>query len=225
MEKFKINYSENSGFIGIKIMFEHLEEGLDYAYENGIKEVCIDVEDIDHKQIVNFDFLKDKKFIETFHWLVPLSKKSDITGLYHLSNLKNLRWWSGKSDFPINLSNLPSLEVLNIGYNKKITGWEKLPKLKRLLLGGVKTEDLSFLQNTTSLEYLRIIKGSLISIKGIENLENLEYIILQSCSKLVAAQSYLDSLNSLKGISIESCKIIDLDKGFKSKWGDKLFFM
>lgn len=223
MEKFKVDYSETSPFKGISILFEYLEEGLEYAQQNNIVDVCVWTDGDWTKQKVDFSFLEGKEFIKTFHWLVPLSKRSNIMGVYHLSELEDLRWDVG--DFSFDLSQLSNLKELNIGYGNKITGWEKLSKLKELLIGGVKTEDLSFLQNTTSLKSLRVIRGSFTSMKGIENLENLEYIMLQSCSKLVDAQYYLESLNSLKGISIESCKMIDLDKDFKSKWGEKLFFM
>lgn len=224
MEKFKVDYSESSHFKGIRILFEYLEEGLQYAKKNNIVDVCVWTDGDWTKQKVDFSFLEGKEFIKTFHWLVPLSKKSNIFGAYNLSELEDLRW-GGIGDFNFDLSHFKNLEKLNIGYGDKVTGWKNLPNLKRLMIGGVKTEDLSFLQDTTNLEYLRIIKGSFTSITGIENLKKLEYIMLQNCSKLVDAQRYLESLNSLKGISIESCKMIDLDKDFKSKWGDKLFFM
>ena len=102
MEKYKVDFSETSHFKGIRILFDYLEEGLDYAQKNDIKDVCVWTNGDWSKKIVNFDFLKDRNFIKTFHWLVPLAKKSNIEGLYYLSELEDFRW-SGATDFSVDL--------------------------------------------------------------------------------------------------------------------------
>lgn len=210
MEKFKVDYSDSSNFKGIKILFQHLEEGLDFAYHNGIKDVAVDTNDIDSNRIVNFDFLKNKSFIETFHWLVPLSKKSDISGLYYLSKLKNFRWWTGKNIFPLDLSKLSSLNVLNIGYDKEIIGWGNLKQLDRLLISNVKTQNLSFLENNISLKYLRIIGGKFTSIDGIENCKELNTLFLQRCTSLIDLKKTLNMLPNLNQLNLERCKKVNV---------------
>jgi hypothetical protein len=141
MEKYQVDFSENANFRGIRILFEYLKEGLDHAQENGIKEVCIWTNGDWSKVPVNFDFLKDREFIKTLHWLVPMSKKSNVDGLKYLTNLRNLRW-SAASDFNLDLSMFPKLEELHIGFGLKIKGWDALSNLRKLMIGGVKTEDL-----------------------------------------------------------------------------------
>lgn len=210
MEKYKVDYSETSAFKGITISFEHLKEGLDHAEKNKIKEVCVRTDDED-KQVVDFDFLKGRDFIETFHWLVPLAKKSDITGLYYLTGLRNLRW-SAAGDFSVDLSKLSSLEVLNIGYGAKIKGWEDLKSLKRLLIGGVKADNLSFLSETINLEYLRIIGGSITSITGIEKCKKLDTLFLQKCTALVELHDTLKKLSSLEQLNLEGCKKVNTEE-------------
>jgi hypothetical protein len=209
MEKYKVDFSETSHFKGITILFDYLEEGLDYAQQNGIKEVCISTDDIDTKKVVNFDFLEGRNFITTFHWLVPLAKKYDITGLYYLSGLENFRW-NGATDFNFDLSKTPNLKVLNIGYCEGIKGWESLKSLNRLLIGGVKTEDLSFLSKTDNLEFLRIIRGTFTSIKGLEKCNKLKTIFIQSCNSLIHVKETLKQMSSIENLLLEKCKNVDL---------------
>ena len=208
-KKYKVDYSEFAIFKGITIDFDYLEEGLNYAQEHNIKEVFVRSEENNVKQMVNFEFLKGRDFIETFHWIVSLSKKSDITGLYHLSRLKELRW-GGARDFVFDLSFFPLLEEINIGYGAKISGWEKLSQLKRLQLQGVKTDNLSFLANTTSLEYLRVIRGTFTSIAGIENCTNLKTLFLQSCTALTKLKPTILSLQNLEQLNLEACRRVDV---------------
>lgn len=205
MKKFKVDFSETSPFKGITILFEYLEEGLKYAEENAIKAVSVWSDGNWDKQTTDFEVLKDKDFIETFHWIVPLTKKSDIKGLYYLTNLRDLRW-APDNDFAIDLSNFQKLEALNIGYNSKLIGWEKLSSLKRLFLNPVKNIDLFFLNQVKNLEYLRIIKGTFTSINGIENLNKLKTLFLQKCIHLVEIRSTLQKLPNLEQLNLEGCK-------------------
>jgi len=211
MEKYKVDYSETSHFKGIRILFDYLEEGLNYAQENNIKEVCVWSDGDWTKQVVDFDFLKDRTFIETFHWIVPLSKKSRVQGLYHLSNLMHLRW-AVDSDFELNLSNFEKLKILNIQFSTKIGGWDDLKMLKRLQIGGVKTDNLMFLQKLTSLEYLRIIGGTFTSIVGIENCNKLKTLFLQKCTSLTNLMPTIKSLNSLEQLNLEGCRKVNTDE-------------
>jgi len=220
MEKYKVNYSDLTLFKGITIDLNYLQEGLDYAQEHNIKDVFIRSEEDNIKQVVNFDFLKGRDFIETFHWIVSLSKKSDITGLYHLSKLKNLRW-GVDNDFAFDLSFFPFLEGMNISYGENIKGWEAISHLKRLQISRVKTDNLMFLKDTTSLEYLRIIRGSFTSIAGIESCTNLKTLFLQTCTALTKLKPTILNLHSLEQLNLEGCRKVDVKeelKGFDIKY-------
>lgn len=209
MEKYKVDYSDFSHFKGITINFNYIEEGLDYAQQNSIKDICVWTDGDWSKRIVNFEFLKDRSFITTFHWLVPLAKKSDITGIYYLSKLENFRW-SGAGDFNFDLSKIPHLKELNIGYGVKIEGWGCLKSLKRLLISSVRTEDLSFLSEMISLEYLRIIQGSFTSIKGLEKCNELKTVFLQNCNSLIFIKETIKQMKSIENLLLEKCKNVDL---------------
>ncbi|SEW54493.1 leucine-rich repeat domain-containing protein [Chitinophaga arvensicola] len=208
MEKYQVDYSQFSYFKGIRILFAYLQEGLDYAQENNIRDVCVWTDGDWDKQLVDFEFLKGRDFITTFHWLVPLKKKSVINGIYHLSGVTDLRW-GGASDFDLDLSKFPSLKRLNIGYGEKIKGWEKVKTLEWLQIGGIKTTDLSFLKEIIQLEYLRIIGASITSIAGIEKCSKLKTLFLQKCTSLVDMHDTLKELPHLTQLNLEGCKKVN----------------
>ncbi len=135
-----------------------------------------------------------------------MSQKSNIEGLYYLSNLKNLRYGFNTID----LSNFPKLEILNIGYYPGITGWENLNSLKRLIIGGVEAEDLSFLSKAVNLEFLRIIRGSFTSIKGLEKCDRLETLFIQNCNSLIRVKETVEKMRSIENLLLEKCKNVDL---------------
>lgn len=160
MIKFKVDLSDTAYFNGITIDYAYIIDGLDYAKKHGIKRVLIKSEEqIKHR--FNFEIFKDYDFITTLHWIVPLSKLSDIQGLYNLRNLREFRW-GPVNDIPIDLSAFPNIEMLSIVYYSQISGWDMLNNLQRLFLTKVNTCDLSFLHKNTNLEYLRVYEEKLL---------------------------------------------------------------
>lgn len=132
MIKFKVDLSDTAYFNGITIDYAYIIDGLDYAKKHGIKRVLIKSEEqIKHR--FNFEIFKDYDFITTLHWIVPLSKLSDIQGLYNLRNLREFRW-GPVNDIPIDLSAFPNIEMLSIVYYSQISGWDMLNNLQRLFL-------------------------------------------------------------------------------------------
>jgi len=207
MEKYVLDYSKTSYFKGLRILYPYIQEGLLYAKQNNIKDICVWTQGDWTKQNVIFDFLNGKSFIETFHWLVPMSKKTDVTGIYNLFNLKELRWGS----YDLDLSYFKELERLNITYSAKILGWNSLKKVTHLTIGGVKTEDLSFLEDMENLEYLRIIKGTFSTIKGIERCNKLKTIFIQGCNSLLEIKDTLIKNKSIENLLLERCKNVILE--------------
>lgn len=211
MEKYKVDYSEFSYFKGITIDFDSLEEGLDYAQRHNIKDVLVRSEKNDIKRVINFDFLNRRDFIQTFHWIVSLSKRSNITGLYHLSKLKDFRW-GVDNNFDLDLSLFPVLEKVNISYDAKISGWEMLHQLNWLQLSKVRTDNLSFLEKTISLQYLRIIGGSFTSSEGLEKCVNLKTLFLQRCTALTNLKPTIANLYNLERLNLEACRKVSVEE-------------
>lgn len=202
MVKFKVDLSDTAYFNGITIDYPYIIDGLDYAKKHNIQRVLIKSEErIKHR--FNFEIFKDYDFITTLHWIVPLSKLSDIQGLYNLRNLREFRW-GPVNDIPIDLSAFPNIEMLSIVYYNQISGWDMLNNLQRLFLTKVNTCDLSFLYKNTNLEYLRVLRGKITSINGIDNCSKLRMLFLQSCNLIKTLEPTISKLN-LDRLNIEKC--------------------
>ena len=209
MKGYVVNLSQGSDFAGIVIMYDSIEEGLAYARANGIDKVCIKSNINDgRKKRINFDFLRGLEFIKTFHWLVPLDKRSNIDGMRALRNLEELRWVAG-SHISLDLSAFEKLKSLNIQFSRTITGWEHLISLRELMLSAVDGEDLYFLRDLENLEFLRLINGRLTSIEGIDNCKHLKTLFIQNCSSLAHIKDTITKMGSLENLLIEKCKLIE----------------
>ncbi|ANU48262.1 hypothetical protein ADH76_11510 [Enterocloster clostridioformis] len=205
MEKITIDYSGYTPFKGARILYSYLEEGLECVKSKKIKDVCIWQGLENSRHIVNFDFLRDMEFIETFHWIVKLSKKSNINGLYSLSNLKDFRWVAD-NEFSLDFSKLNTIESMNLKYHDGLLNFKELINLRELYIGSVKSNNLEFLPSFDNLELLRIINGKFISLEGLERCKNLKKLDLRRCFDLVYANSTLLKLKHLESVALDSKK-------------------
>jgi hypothetical protein len=210
-EKFKVDYSDSSHFKGIRILYKYLEEGIEYAKKNKIEDVCIWQGMDSGKYDVNFDFLKELSFIKTFHCLVFLSKKSNIEGLYNLTNLKDFRW-AVDNDFIIDFGRLSSIEKLNITYSEKLKNLNSLNSLKELYVN--KADDCYFLSGIESLEKIRFIKCKFKSLQGLESCVNIRELDIRYCQNLVEITSTVIQLEKLEYLVIDSCKKLIIDEEY-----------
>jgi hypothetical protein len=211
VEKFKVDYSNTSHFKGIRILFDYLNEGVEYVKQNKILDVCVWSDGNWEKRNADFAFLKEIPFITKFEWIVPLSKSSDISGLYYLTSLKDFRW-AVDNDFEIDLSQLNTIESFNTVYSSKITNWLQLVSLRELYLQSISTDDLSFLSSLKTLEKLRVINAKIKSVQGLESCSQLKELRLVKCSKLVNIDSTLNALCNLEKLLVENCKNLIFNK-------------
>ena len=107
--------------------------------------------------------------------------------------------------------NSKELERLNITYSAKILGWNSLKKVTHLTIGGVKTQDLSFLEDMDNLEYLRIIKGTFSTIKGVDRCNKLKTIFIQGCNSLLEVKDTLINNKNIENLLLERCKNVILE--------------
>jgi hypothetical protein len=199
----------NKDFKGARILYSNLKEGLELVKKDKIKSVWIWQGLDETRYTVTFDFLKDLLFIETLHFQVKLSKKSDLNGLYFLTNLRNFRWVVNNF-FIFFFSRLKTIEIINTRYYNGIA-LENLTNLKRLYLNSVNTDNLKFLPDLVNLELLRIINGKFTSLEGLERCENLKRLDLRGCFRLVDANSTLQKLNHLESVALDTSNKYDID--------------
>jgi hypothetical protein len=165
----------------------------------------------DKRYSIIFSFLENVPFIEYLELLVPLSKKSDISGLYSLSKLKYLRWISENS-FELDFSKLATLNVLVTSDYGGMKNWNSLIKLKKLHISKLNKDNCSFISNLKELTDLRLNRANITSIEGLENCVNLERIELLNCLKISELSSVLANCSSVRSISIIKCKNIKEDE-------------
>ena len=146
---------------------------------------------------------------ETIHSLLISDSfklgKVSLDGIYEMPALTLLSWQDKKiqPDF----ARLPGLEVIHGEWSKKLTGFDRLKKLKHLLLKSLNDEDCSFAEGLASLEVLRLTGGSVKSLHGIESLSHLHTVRLGHCSSLTDVTA-LAKLTSLVELSSEKCKYL-----------------
>lgn len=212
-QHFIVDNSEFATFKGITIYYPYFEEGLEYARQHNIESVRLR-SDNDAKQLINFGFFKDYDFITTLHLLIQLHHRSDISGLYSLNRLKYLSWGVG-NDLSLDLSNFPNLERLNSRWYKNTKGWENLSKIQRLFITGVKDCNLKFLKGLSTLEYLRLLRGNIESIEGLEGCTNLKTLFFQCCRSLQTLEPTIRKMQ-LDFLIIENCRRLNLSDDLAS---------
>jgi internalin A len=190
----------------VGIFIENLDAGLQYLKDNNIKDFTLDTLERgakgDKKQIIDFSFLKELKYITNLRIGVPLSKKTDITPIYELENLEELWTIDG---FQLDMSYFPSLKLLLTGDLLKNTiNYESLTELTNLLFSP-KQKDLKHIQNLKSLEYIRMLQPKIETLEGLENLPNLREVVIRNASKLQNIE-HIALNSSIKDILFENIK-------------------
>ena len=206
-EKIIVDYSDPF-FKGAQVFFPYLDEGFKHVQKQKIKDVFVRQRD-EKCHTVSFDFLENCDFIEKFHWMVNISKKSNVSGLYYLLQLREFRWLN--DCIPVDFARLSKIEVLHTFYYDGLLNLDALKSLKEFLLDSVKTNDLSFFPELDNLEYVRIINGRFTSISGLERCKNLKELDLRNCHKLSDANSTLQKLPKLVSVRFDGCKKHDLN--------------
>ncbi len=134
---------------------------------------------------------------------IKIKPKIDLSPLYELKNLHELNF----EDKNINpdFSKLPQLETLYFKYHKSITDLSPLKKLKHLLIFSLNVPNCELLSELSSLEMLRLTRGTFTSLKGVENLKKVKRFDVAYNSKLFDANS-INHMSGLERLHIEKCK-------------------
>ena len=176
-------------------------------YKKIIKEEQIDYivsQDYDLSYLTNYTSIK---------FLSVPDEVDDIEYIYLLKDLTGLRAKSGiinKLDLS-KFTNLSSVYIVEDEYNQ--IDYNQLKNINNIYLDQFKFTDLSFIKKDFQVKNLFIdFCSKLTSLKGIENLNNLETIHLEYCLKLSDISSLSKFNNSLTSLKIIDCiKILNLE--------------
>jgi hypothetical protein len=181
---------------------------ISFLKENSLKGLTIYLDsDKMINQYIDLSFLKEISFLEYFECIVPLSKKSDITGIYALSSLKNLRWIV-RNNFDLDFSMLESIKVLSISYYEGLNNWSNLVNLKKLYISKINRKDCVFISNLKELTDIQIHTANIFSIEGLECCHKLERLELIYCSKIKELSTVLIKCPNIISVSLKKCKNI-----------------
>ncbi|MFA6102667.1 MAG: hypothetical protein WCV67_05320 [Victivallaceae bacterium] len=151
---------------------------------------------------------------------------TDVSGLYHLKELKQLSVTKFKSK--LDLTRFLHLIDFSGDWHNNIIGLDQCSKLEFLVLGSYnsKMKDLSNLSGLKSLSQLSLVRGNITSLHGIEDMPlvkmDLSYIstltdisavaklssieVLRfDCCKKISSFNCISSLKRLKELGISAC--------------------
>jgi hypothetical protein len=204
----------------LQIEPKEFDEGVKFAQKNDIKSVMVycGIEKTEKYITIDFSWLKKLPELQSLEIMAPLSKKSNVDGIYELKKLKDLHY-SHYDNVPLDHNKLKSLEHLYCHYSKnhkrEECSFELLKSLKSLKLWSIKEEeDCRFIGKLNKLTRLELTwSRSIKSLDGLEEYKLLEILWLRNLSQLEDI-SALDELKGIKKLWIENCKRIN-EKGTK----------
>lgn len=200
----KFEYNDRVGMFEIDP--NHISEGLLRAREKGYEEIRIRSQNMDYgsKFVIDFDVLTRNPFITKLDFADNVGIKSGQTALIsRLVNLKHLAFEN--PSFKIDFKHVPQLEELIIKYHKGVKNVDSLFNLKKLQVRFYDGKDCAMFGKLAGLEQLKMVKGKLVSLKGVERLKKLEVLSLNYLSRLEDAYA-VARLGHLRKLHVEKCK-------------------
>lgn len=170
-----------------------------------------------HRLVLSYGKWEDLKFIADenieFKSILLRSPFIDWSSISKMISIERLIL-DGKLKPKIDFSELTNLRELDIHWEgKKTEGMLKLKNLKILTIYGYKGNDLELFHELISLEELEVVRGSIVSLSGLQALKSLKRLDLFNVNKLVNVDE-LNHMDSLIKFGIESCNKIIFPKFF-----------
>lgn len=201
------------GFQELFINSTRLDECIEYMFRNNIKNISVD--SFHGYSLKNLDFLS--RVADYIEGITIPETYFDNQIVNTLHKLKFLGITNNKKDI-IDLSNFPNLQICAVEYSPLLKGLETCQNLKDLTLSNYKSKskDLADFPYLRTLNRLSLIKGNLVSLKGIEKLTNLRVFEIYGYSKLSMVKDIKTLSATLEELRIEKCKkIIDFESLMK----------
>lgn len=131
-------------------------------------------------------------------WQYDYSAVQTLTGLQHLSiNTTDKK--------EIDFSAFPNLTSVALTWRPNAKSLFSCVQLQRLFLNRYTGQDLSEVSTLKNLKYLRVNLGSVVSLKGLEEITGLEELMLMQATKLEDIENIL-ALKHLKRLRVDNCK-------------------
>lgn len=134
----------------------------------------------------------------------PPSMQYDYSAVQTLTNLQHLSI-NTTDKKEIDFSAFPVLTSVALTWRPKAKSLFSCVQLQRLFLNRYTGQDLSEVSNLKNLKFLRVNLGSVVSLKGLEEITGLEELMLMQATKLEDIENIL-ALKHLKRLRVDNCK-------------------
>jgi len=207
-----------------------LKSNIQYVKDNQLANLIL-IPNQNGFSLDNVDFLRELTFVEKIQ-MGACTEIENFEGLNYLENLKQLTFNAPKK-IGVNLSKLTSLEELYFTYNNKISGLAELVNLKKISVGSGNLfffdkfifskyrhlkelqismsliENLNFLENNRTLEFLEfnLMKGE-FSLDGIQYLAKMLKRLKLISSKKISNIEFVTLLENLEMLVISNSVIL-----------------
>ncbi len=131
-------------------------------------------------------------------------KEYDYSAVHSLSSLEHLSLYTTDKK-EVDFSAFPRLTSLALMWRQRATSLFQKTGLRKLYLGKYNGQNLKDLDQLKKLEYLRLNTGSVVTLEGVSELQNLEQLWLMQCTKLEDINE-IQHLNRLKYLRIDNCR-------------------
>ena len=185
---------------------DRLSECIQYIQNNNVSSIYIcDL----YYELNNLDFIRECPGILSIN--INCRYIENVEGLYDIKGLKEIILQD--INCTVDLSHFPSLESFSGDWNKNYSNIETLKYLKTIRFDkyNPKSKTLKELTIFNKLEFLMIVRSTIDSLEGIEDLPKLKIIDFNYFAKLSSIKEIVKA-KKLEKVSFESCKkITDFD--------------
>lgn len=133
--------------------------------------------------------------------------QSKLTSLHLPHSIRELNLDRHSLVEPLSTAGLDHLESATVTWNKCFSSLYNCSALKRLAIIKYDQNDLTEITNIKTLTHLTIISSKITSLKGVQKLENLEYLNLGDCRKLLDITDLAECAKLMR-LEFEACKKI-----------------
>jgi protein phosphatase 1 regulatory subunit 7 len=155
--------------------------------------------------------LANVDFLEHYPEITSLSISQGIEDISAIHNLGNLKWLiaSGRNR-KIDFSFFPFMEDLRIEWSSKLVNLKSCTKLEGLFLRNYnpKVNDASNIKDIAWIRRLGVVQSTIQSLNGLEEMDRLEEVEIDYCSKLTDIGFFTQSKNTLISLLFGNCKAI-----------------
>ncbi|WP_321514924.1 hypothetical protein [Marinifilum fragile] len=165
--------------------------------EENISSLCFDSRYFDKEKNINTEFSFSKKIVS----VSVENKSNDLSFLEQFTNLKELYIKEPKKP-KIDLAVFKKLEILSTNWSTAIRGIEKLNRLQHIKIWNFEHDDLTIFAQSKELKEIDLINPKIKSIRGIEELVQVEVLDIEKGRKIERLESFTKFHTNMKVLRI-----------------------